>query len=218
MAFDDTGQPLSSLCHNRRPGVTAIRLRSWLRARLPLRLSPGVECDNQGLAMSDLRSSRPLILTLLLGVTACGLHPVPASPQRTTHLLRRPHRSTATMPTGSPTAAAVPSQSQSVPATSTAAARPDTAPLPNPTPLPDPTPLRVIGLSQPEVRQLLGPPTTSSTTGAAQAWTYQRADCSVEIAFYYDVTRSGFFALNTRLTQGGERQDCPVKIHDDHAS
>jgi hypothetical protein len=116
------------------------------------------------------------------------------------------------MPTGSPTAAAVPSQSQPVPATSAAAA------LADPTPLPNPTPLQVIGLSQPEVRRLLGPPTTSSTTGAAQAWTYQRADCSVVIAFYYDVTRSGFFALNTRLTRGGEQQDCPVKIHDDHAS
>jgi hypothetical protein len=171
-----------------------------------------VKCDNQQLAMPDLRSSRPLILALLLAVAGCGPLPVPASPQRTTHLLHLPHRSMSTMPTGSPAAAAVPFQPQPVPETSAAAAVPD------PTPLPNPTPLQVVGLSQPEVRRLLGPPTTSSTTGAAQAWTYQRADCSVEIAFYYDVTRSGFFALNTRLTRGGEQQDCPVKIHDGHAS
>jgi hypothetical protein len=78
--------------------------------------------------------------------------------------------------------------------------------------------MQVIGLSQPDVRRLLGPPTTSSTKGAAQAWTYQRADCSVEIAFYYDVTRSGFFALSQRLTRGGEEQDCLVNIHDNDAS
>jgi hypothetical protein len=172
--------------------------------------------------MPDLRSSLPLILALLLAVTGCSLLHVPASPRRTTHLPRRPHRSVPTMPTGSPTAATVPSQP--VPSAPAAAALPDPTPSPNPTvlpvprPLPNPPPLQMIGLSQSEVRRLLGPPTTSSTTGTAQAWTYQRADCRVEIAFYYDVTRSGFFALNTRLTRGGGQQDCPVKIHDDHAS
>jgi hypothetical protein len=80
------------------------------------------------------------------------------------------------------------------------------------------TPLQVIGLPQPDVRRMLGPPTTSSTRGAGQVWTYHRADCSVEIAFYYDVTRSGFFALSQQLTSGGEDQDCLVNVHDDNAS
>jgi hypothetical protein len=78
--------------------------------------------------------------------------------------------------------------------------------------------LQLVGLSQSEVRRLLGPPTTSSTKGAAVAWIYQHAGCTVEIAFYYDVTRNGFFALSQRSLGGGEAQACLANAHDNHAS
>jgi hypothetical protein len=79
-------------------------------------------------------------------------------------------------------------------------------------------PLQLVGLSQSEVRRLLGPPTTSATKGSAVAWIYRHAGCTVEIAFYYDVTRNGFFALSQRSTGGGEAQACLANTHDNHAS
>ena len=82
----------------------------------------------------------------------------------------------------------------------------------------NPVPLQLVGLSQSEVRRLLGPPTASSTKGAAVAWIYQHAGCTIEIAFYYDVTRNGFFALSQRNTGGGEAQACLANAHDNHAS
>jgi hypothetical protein len=79
-------------------------------------------------------------------------------------------------------------------------------------------PIYVVGLPQSEILRLLGPPTTSSTKGAARWWTYQHGDCNIEIALYYDVTRSGFFALNQHLASGGDAQRCLSIIHDNHVS
>jgi hypothetical protein len=76
----------------------------------------------------------------------------------------------------------------------------------------------LVGLSQPEVRQLLGPPTAISTKGAAVAWTYQHVGCTVEVAFYYDVMRNGFFALSQRRIGSGEEQACLANAHDNYAS
>jgi hypothetical protein len=149
--------------------------RWWVSLRL--------ECANQAHAMSDQRSSLHLMPTLLLAVTGCILLPAPVSPQRTSHVVRRPHRRASTTPAISPPAAVGLARTEELPAATT-------APVP-----PDQTAPRLIGVLQPDVRRVLGPPTTSSTKGAAQAWTYQCADCSVDIGFYHDVTRNAFFAL-----------------------
>ena len=66
----------------------------------------------------------------------------------------------------------------------------------------------MVGLSQDDVRRLLGEPTSQSARGAAQTWTYQGSGCSVDIVFYYDVTRGGFFALSEQLAGGGEGGTC----------
>jgi hypothetical protein len=79
-------------------------------------------------------------------------------------------------------------------------------------------PIRVVGLSQDAVRGLLGPPTAQFTQGPAQTWTYEGAGCRVEISFYYDVTRNGFFALSQRRPEGGDGSDCLARIHDAHLS
>jgi hypothetical protein len=169
-----------------------------------LRLPPWVKCDNEGLAMPDMRTSRPLTPALLLALSGCSLLPVPAKPHRTTHVLPRPHSSASSIPSGPAAVGPAPPQGQSLP--DAAAAEPS------------PVPMQLVGLSQSEVRQLLGPPTTSSTKGAAQSWTYQRADCSIEIAFYYDLTRNGFFALSQRLAHGADEGVCLSNIHDNHVS
>jgi hypothetical protein len=73
-------------------------------------------------------------------------------------------------------------------------------------------------MSQSDVRRLLGPPTATSTRGAAVAWTYQRAGCTIEVAFYYDVTRNGFFALSQRPIGSGDDQACLANAHDHSTS
>jgi hypothetical protein len=155
--------------------------------------------------MLDLQTSRRLMPALLLALAGCSMQPVPAKPpHRATHLLSRPHPAKSRIPTDPAAGSTVPVQREPLPEI---AAHPSNA-----------VPMNVLGLSQSDVRQLLGPPTTSSTKGAAQAWTYQLADCSVEIGFYYDVTRTGFFALSERLARGRDEQNCLSNIHDNHAS
>jgi hypothetical protein len=50
------------------------------------------------------------------------------------------------------------------------------------------------------------------------AWTYQRAGCTIEVSFYYDVTRNGFFALSQSRIGSGEDQACLANAHDNPAS
>ena len=76
----------------------------------------------------------------------------------------------------------------------------------------------VVGQSQSEVRALLGPPAARVAQGANETWTYRGPGCSAEIAFYYDVSRSAFFALSQRLTGGGGAQHCLGQIHAAHPS
>jgi hypothetical protein len=96
-----------------------------------------------------------------------------------------------------------------------------TEPLPAPGTPPSPDsprlPTAVVGLSQDQVRGLLGAPAATAAHGTKQTWTYRSGSCSVEIAFYYDVTRNGFFALSHHAagTGGG---DCLSRILDARAS
>ena len=97
-----------------------------------------------------------------------------------------------------------------VPSSGSAAAAARLHPLPTAAP----AAVTVVGLSQDAVRRLLGPPATEASQGPGRTWTYDGAGCRVEIAFFYDVTRSGFFALSARRPEGGDAQDCLARIHD----
>jgi hypothetical protein len=199
-------------------------------------LSRRVEYSTQGPQCSTPRTSLCLIPALLLTLAGCSLAPVTVRPQRTTHLRRRPHTHASTVPTNSasaaPAALASPTQpvsSSDLPPPADAApavtppaatsAAPAAAPpgAPSGTPSASPAPLQLVGLSRSEVRRLLGPPTASSTKGAAVAWIYRHAGCTIEIAFYYDVTRNRFFALSQRSTSGGDAQACVANAHNNHA-
>jgi hypothetical protein len=79
-----------------------------------------------------------------------------------------------------------------------------------------PLPTTVVGLSQEQVRGLLGAPAATAAHGTKQTWTYRNGSCSVDIAFYYDVTRNGFFALSHHAAGGGG--DCLSRIRDSRAS
>ena len=81
-----------------------------------------------------------------------------------------------------------------------------------------PAPVQVVGLSQDAVRRLLGAPAAEASQGPGQTWTYEAAGCRVEIGFFYDVTRNGFFALSERQSDGGDAAACLGRIHDAHVS
>ncbi len=89
---------------------------------------------------------------------------------------------------------------------------------PQAAPAPALPPLQVVGLSQDAVRRLLGQPASQAASGASQTWTYQGSGCSVNIVFYYDVTRAGFFALSEQLAGGGDGGTCLAGIHDAQTS
>jgi hypothetical protein len=93
------------------------------------------------------------------------------------------------------------------------------APPPPAKPTPaEPLPTTVIGLSQADVRTLLGNPTTAGDSGPAQTWTYRAPTCTLTVAFFYDVTRSAFFALTARAEPPPEA-DCLAQVYGaSHAS
>lgn len=139
------------------------------------------------------------VASLALALAGCALLPPPPKPQRSAHLPPKPHPVTSTAPSGSAAAAGA-LHHQPPPAAPPAA------------------PVQVVGLSQDAVRRLLGPPAAEHAQGPAQTWTYEGIGCRVEIAFYYDVTRSGFFALSQQLAGGGDGETCLAQIHDARSS
>ncbi len=140
--------------------------------------------------------------TLLLGGCAL-LQPPPKPSHPAAHLPPKPHPVPPTTPTGSAAAAGALHPPPSAPG---AAAPPSAAP----------PPVRVVGWSQEAVRRLLGPPAEQSAQGAAQTWRYRGADCQVDIAFYYDVTRGDFFALSQHREAGGDAAACLARLRAGH--
>ncbi len=96
------------------------------------------------------------------------------------------------------------------------AAPPATAPAP---PVAAPLPATVVGLSRDEVRARLGAPAVTSDSGPAQTWTYRTDGCSLYIAFFFDVTRNGFFALSQHATSPqGDQPACLARLAAAHAN
>ena len=72
-------------------------------------------------------------------------------------------------------------------------------------------PTTLVGMSQDAVRALLGDPATSGQAGPAHTWTYRADTCSLTVRFFYDVTRTGFFALSEAAVPPPE-QDCLARV------
>jgi len=81
---------------------------------------------------------------------------------------------------------------------------------------PAPPDLVLVGLSQSDMRKLLGPPAEQADTGAGQSWTYRGVGCVVRLTFFFDVSRNDFYAIDRSVsgTDGTERaaQRCLRKI------
>ncbi len=92
-------------------------------------------------------------------------------------------------------------------------------------PAPAPADIKLVGLSQAETQAVLGPPSTESDAAPAKVWQYRGRDCVLDVYFYLDVSRNGFYALHyaTRgpggvgpTLAGGESDRCVRRIHDDN--
>ena len=73
---------------------------------------------------------------------------------------------------------------------------------------------QVIGMSQDDLRKALGEPAQRIDQGPGQAWIYKTSTCTVEILFFLDVTRNGYYALDRKVSVPGDpaEQACYTDI------
>jgi hypothetical protein len=129
---------------------------------------------------------RTAFLLLSLGLAACAAPPQPASPQPTARAPAAPG------PARPP--AAKPSQPAPAPSTET-----PPAPLPAPALAPE----KLKGLSEAQALTLLGEPAFRQDRPPARVWVYEAAECRLELAFYLDVSGSGFHVLSHKTAPKG---------------
>jgi hypothetical protein len=98
------------------------------------------------------------------------------------------------------------------------------APAPSPArPAPPPSPhkqatqpIQLVGMSEADIQQLLGPPSQQADDGPAHTWTYRSSRCAIVLTLYFDISRNGFFALGRQVsgTDGSEKaeQRCLQRI------
>src|SRR5262249_23511356 len=84
-----------------------------------------------------------------------------------------------------------PRTARSAPPVAAPQAKSDTAPPPI---------AQVIGLSQDDIRKTWGEPKERITHGAGEAWGYKNSRCTLEIVFFLDVTRNGYYALDRKIS------------------
>ena len=83
-----------------------------------------------------------------------------------------------------------------------------------PTPAEPPALVQVVGMSQDDLRKAFGAPLERIDQGPGQAWIYKTPKCTVEILFFLDVTRNGYYALDRKLSVTGDtaEQACYMDI------
>ena len=55
-------------------------------------------------------------------------------------------------------------------------------------------------MSQDDLRKAFGEPAQRIDQGPGQAWIYKTPKCTVEVLFFLDVTRNGYYALDRKIT------------------
>ncbi len=81
-------------------------------------------------------------------------------------------------------------------------------PLPTPPPPRGPAaqpvdPNKLVGLSQEEVRRLIGPPSSTREEPPAVVWSYGSPGCGLDVSFYLDLATQTFRALAYDLKPKG---------------
>lgn len=191
--------------------------RHHAAARMTLKLSP---IDNGRTSMIASRASLAIRLAAIAScaftLAACGslergefpwsqpsassATPKPQSPPRETPRSGGEQRQIAVRPPPSPVT-------------------PPAAPLPQPG-------IKLVGLSQPETADVLGQPEQESDAAPAKVWRYRSRECVLDVYFYLDVQRNGFYALHyTAYGASGaqlaaaaaspEAERCVRQVHDE---
>jgi hypothetical protein len=141
---------------------------------------------------SAARRTAFLLLSLGLGLAGCAAPPQSASP---------PPPPTARAPAApGPSRPPVAKPPQPAPLAETSP-----APVPAPAPLPAPAlaPEKLKGLSEAQALTLLGEPAFRQDRPPARVWVYEAAECRLELAFYLDVSGSGFHVLSHKTAPKG---------------
>ncbi|MGZ6254247.1 MAG: hypothetical protein ACXWM1_14400 [Candidatus Binataceae bacterium] len=55
-------------------------------------------------------------------------------------------------------------------------------------------------MSQDDIRKTWGEPKERIAQGAGEAWVYKNTRCTLEIVFFLDVTRNGYYALDRKIS------------------
>lgn len=63
-------------------------------------------------------------------------------------------------------------------------------------------PRALAGLSMPETETELGRPAAESDRAPAKVWQYRAGECAVDVYFYLDMARNGFYALHHEARRG----------------
>jgi hypothetical protein len=133
---------------------------------------------------------RTAFLLLSLALAACAAPPQSASPQP------QPTARAPAVPGPARPPAAKPPQPAPAPLT-------ETSPAPVPAPAPALAPEKLKGLSEAQALTLLGEPAFRQDRPPARVWVYEAAECRLELAFYLDVSGSGFHVLSHKTAAKG---------------
>jgi len=87
-------------------------------------------------------------------------------------------------------------------------------PVPAPSAPAAPRAVRLVGLSQTEAEAALGRPATELDRSPARIWQYRSGDCALDLYFYLDVSRNGFYALHYELRGPGPGQTATATAPD----
>jgi hypothetical protein len=87
------------------------------------------------------------------------------------------------------------------PAPPPVAAPPQVAAI-SPAPPTQPAPRELAGLSMSETETELGRPSAEADRAPAKVWQYRAGDCAVDVYFYLDMARNGFYALHHEARRG----------------
>jgi hypothetical protein len=62
------------------------------------------------------------------------------------------------------------------------------------------TAITIVGLSRPDLINLLGEPAERTDRNAGQTWVYHSGSCTLEVLFLFDMTRNEMFAVDRKLS------------------
>jgi hypothetical protein len=102
----------------------------------------------------------------------------------------------------------------------TAALPPPTPPIAPIVPAPPERRAEILGLGEDAVAELLGQPVRTSESGPSKIWHYAPPTCVLNVVYFFDLTRRGFYVLAFDAGDGVPQEQaeaCLRNVARDHA-